>query len=57
MPTIRLSEKVKKKLEEAMITELQKEASKPQVFLKALKNKYGYTHNEFIEKLLEKKDK
>lgn len=57
MPTIRLSAEVKKKLDSIMLKEIIKEAENPKVLIKALKSKYGYTHSEFIGKLIKEKGK
>ena len=52
MPTIHLEADVKKELDELMLQELNRNISNPKIFIKAIKNKYGYTHSEFIAKLL-----
>lgn len=52
MPTIRLSNKVKQDLDKQMQKEILEEIQNPRSLIKALKNKYGYTHSEFIAKLL-----
>ena len=57
MPTIRLSDEVKEKLDSLMLKELLKETEKPKVLIKALKRKYGYTHSDFIGKLIKEKRK
>ena len=53
MPTIYLEPDVKAKLEQLMIKELNKRINEPKVLIHAIKNKYGYTHSEFILKLVE----
>jgi len=35
-----------------MLKEIEKDIEKPIVLIKALKAKYGYSHNEFVEKLI-----
>ena len=52
MPTIRLTDEVKEKLDSLMLREIIKEAENPKVLIKALKNRHGYTHSEFIDKMI-----
>lgn len=53
MPTIRLSNKVKEQLDNLMLKEIRKEAEgNPKILIQALKNRHGYTHSEFIRKLI-----
>lgn len=54
MPTIRLSDEVKEKLDDIILKEILKEAENPKVLIKALKNRHGYTHSEFIGKMIVK---
>ena len=53
MPTIRLSDEVKESLDALMLKELLKETENPKVLVLALKNRYGYTHSEFLDKLIQ----
>lgn len=52
MPTIHLKSEVKEKLEQLMMKELQKRINEPKILIQAVRNKYGYTHSEFILKLV-----
>lgn len=52
MPTICLESNVKKELEELMLAELHKSMENPKVIMQAIRNKYGYTHSEFVLKLV-----
>lgn len=53
MPTIHLKKKVKAELDNLIEKELMKEAkANPQVLIRAIKTKYGYTHSAFIERLI-----
>ena len=52
MPTIYLEPEVKEKLEALMLKELNKRIHEPKILISAIKNKYGYTHSEFILKLV-----
>ena len=52
MPTIRLTDEVKEKLDNLILKEIMKEAEKPKILFKALKNRHGYTHSEFIKKMI-----
>lgn len=52
MPTIRLDTNIKKELEELMLQEINNNLKDPKIFIEAVRNKYGYTYNEFIKKLI-----
>lgn len=51
-PTIRLDSSIKKELEELMLNELKENLNNPKILIEAIRNKYGYTYNEFIAKLI-----
>jgi len=52
MPTIHLEADVKKELEELMLNEIKSNIKNPKILTLAISNKYGYTHSEFVLKLI-----
>ena len=53
MPTISLKNEVKRELEGLMTKEMLGEVShNPQILITAIKKKYGYTHSDYIKKLI-----
>ena len=52
MPTINLKSDVKRELEELMLHEIKKNIRNPKILTLAINNKYGYTHSDFVEKLI-----
>lgn len=53
MPTIKVSEEVKKQLELLMLSEIKKDIEDPKTLVIALvRHKFGYTHSEFIKKIM-----
>lgn len=57
MPTIYLEPEVKERLEKLMLKEIHRKLNNPKILIQAIKNKYGYTHSEFILKLIELQEK
>jgi len=52
MTSIRLTNPVKKELDELMLKEILKEVKNPKIIIKAIRQRHGYTHSEFIRKLI-----
>lgn len=57
MPTIYLKKEVKERLERLMLKKIHKKLNDPKVLVQAIKNKYGYTHSEFILNLIKMAEK
>ena len=47
-----MNNETKKDLEDLMIQEIKKELDNPKALTEAIKNKYGYSYNDFINKLI-----
>ena len=53
MPTIRISAEVKAELNQAMLEEMHRDIQRQEVFLQAIRSKYGSSYSAYIKKLLD----